>query len=179
MYLFVFVLFCVSVFVFFCVIVLGFVFVFLRYLLNLDLLGIASSGNASKIWIQVNPSILILTASSLLWSSPGQVRLSWTSSLIFTHRAPPLLPCPGILITLAGMSQRVTRDMTHVISGNGSHLFIFDLWSSSSMLHLKMAGSHLLSLIFNLLPPSDTWKWHTYLMSHTFPSWKFWTSYTG
>ena len=25
------------------------------------------------------------------------------------------------------MSQRVTRDMTHVISGNGSHLFIFDL----------------------------------------------------
>ena len=76
------------------------------------------------------------------------------------------------------MSQRVTRDMTHVISGNGSHLFIFDLWSSSSMWHLKMADSHLLSLIFNLLPPSDTWKWHTYLMSHTLPSWKFWTSYT-
>ena len=56
--------------------------------------------------------------SSLSWSCSTCSWSSWSWS-------PPLHPCPGILLPLAGMSQHVTRDITHVTPEMGHFLYFF------------------------------------------------------
>ena len=64
--------------------------------------------------------------------SPGQLSSSsWWSWWRWWSWWPPLHPCPGILLPLAGMTQHVTRDITHVTPGKITFPFSWILESSS------------------------------------------------
>ena len=145
MYFFVFGLFRVFVTVFFCVFLSDFVFVFLRYLLNLDLLGITSSGNASKIWIQVNPSWLIL----LLHLRPLMIIIRVSIVII------------NIIIDLHTQCTSSAPMPWHPYHFS-RHVPMCDAWHDTCDTWKYLAHIfYLLSLIFSL-HVRDTLKWHTH-----------------